>query len=175
MGDRHVGNVLAGCVRQLGGDFREGQHAGPGHLVDLAHMTGFGKCGHCHLGNIFRIDVRLRRIDVRQRDLPRLDQFQECALGKILVEPASAHDGPVDAAVLNDVFADLRLFLAATGEQNQVFEALAAGLVDERPDRIARSGHRQVRRIADVRSSYAIEALVPVRLVAPVECRNSGA
>ena len=137
-------------------------------------MSGLGESSDGHVGNILGIHERFRHMSSRQCDVTRQDQRQEIAFGEILIEPAGAHNGPVETAFLHDALAGLGVWLSASRQQDEMLHALRFCAFDKVPDRLLGGGHGEVRRVADIYRAHASQHGVPAGRLIPIEGGRAG-
>ena len=161
-----------GGPAQVVGNVTEGHQPRPGHLVDLAVVTGLGERGHHDVGDVIEIDERFGDVGCcRQGDHTVEHRRQEEVLTEVLVEPAPADDRPLDAGRRDHLLGALRFGLAPSREQHQPADSHARRRDRERADGLDCAGKRQVRCEGDVRRLDPVEHRRPGVRVRPVELR----
>ena len=149
--------------------FSEREESGPGDFVHLARVAVFSQRCDGDIGDVVRVDERLSDVTGWERDLAGQNHVKELSFGEVLAEPAGANHGPLDARTLDDLLAQLRLFLPATRQENLPPHSPLHGSLDEVADGVRRTGDGKVGGVADVRSSNSLERGVPGALVVPIE------
>lgn len=134
----------------LGDRLRKRQRARPRHLIDLAGMTPIRQRGDDDLGDVIDVDERFGHGAGRQGDLTGQHAVEQIAFGKILVEPACAHDGPGNAGMLQRRLRPLRPRLAAARQQYDALQPVLARQPAHLGDRITGAFDRKIRLVGDV-------------------------
>ena len=168
---RHVGDVAAARLGDLGDGLGEAQQPGAGQLVDPAGVAGLGERRHRHVGDVVDVDERVELAVVGgEHHLAGPDRVEQEVLAEDLHEPGAAHDGHVGAGGLDLTLGPLGLVLAPAGQHHQPGDAVLDRELCERPHHLRRAGDDQVG-VGDVGRPHALQHRRPGRLVAPVEGR----
>jgi hypothetical protein len=96
------------------GDLVEREQPRTGEFVDALLVTCFCEYGRGDVGDVVRVDDRLADATGGERDGAVEHGVEEEVLAEVLGEEAAPLDGGLDPGVQLDVFARLRLGLAAT-------------------------------------------------------------
>ena len=173
--DRHEGEVATGRATDRGDCVGERQQPRTGQLVQLTRVSGLGECGDRDVGDVVDVDERFDHVAHGQRDLSEQHRLQEITLAEVLRKPRCAQDRPLDTCIAYERFGALGALLAAAREQDEPFHARADGLVDERADRLGRTGDGDVGGVRDVHGGDAVEGRGPRLRIFPVEGRDGRA
>ena len=150
---------------------REAEQPWAGELVELADVSVVGERRHRDVGDVVRVDERLRRLPGGKGDDTGEHVVAEVVLAEVLTEPRGAYDRQLRAGGSNGPLGLLGLGLTATGQQHQSRDSLRDGELGKCADRLDRAGHGEVGLVGNVGRCDAVERRTPGRSVLPVERR----